>query len=286
MMPDTTTVHAPATVIDLIAAVRRQEYGCDPESLPVVGSFWIRQSTQFSGTPQKYRNHYLLVRVGTTFGACCVERDQLDPSVAEELSGQSVGALLSDPRLPIQIAALDAYFGAVRPHALASEAQTLMLPHGTPLERARARDEAIASLLTIQPDQRVALIGVVNSLVSAIERHGATCLPCDFNIDRTQDGQLVAKDMMPVLEQADLIVATGMTLGNGSFDRLLSVATIRRVPLIVYAQTGGAIVPRFLGRGVSAISAESFPFSQFSADPTPIYLYRAPEPIATGADAT
>ena len=71
-----------------------------------------------------------------------------------------------------------------------------------------------------------------------------------------------------------MIVATGMTLGNGSFDTILAAVRRRGIPFVVYAQTGSAIVPRFLGHGVTGISAEPFPFSQFSADPTPIHLYR------------
>ena len=263
------------TVADLIAAVQQGAYGIDPETLPVVGAFWIRQSTQFPGTQQKYRNYYLLVRVGTAFGACCVERDQLDSAVAEEVSGLSVAALLSDARLAVRTAALDAYFGTVLPHVDAPRSRPFMLPKGTPVERAGARDEAIASLLRIEPGHRVALIGVVNPLVAALEGRGATCLPCDFNMERTQSGLPVAQDMAPVLEAADVVIATGMTLGNGSFDRILAAVRRRRVPLVVYAQTGSAIAAQFVGQGVSALSAEPFPFSQFSAEPTPIYLYRA-----------
>lgn len=263
------------SVADVINDVQHGVYGPDPATLFVVGAFYVRQSTQFPGTQQKYRNYYLLVRVGASFGACCVERDQLDSVIAEELSGQSVAALLTDERLPVRIAALDAYLSSALPHPESTSARAMMLPHGAPPERARARDEAIASLLKLKPGQRVGLIGVVNPLVAAIQHYGATCLPCDFNMERTQGGLAVTKNMQPVLEQSDVIIATGMTLSNGSFDQILTAARSRNVPLIVFAQTGSAIVPRFLGNGVAAISAEPFPFSQFSADPTPIYLYRA-----------
>lgn len=250
-------------------------HGPDPAGMTAVGAFWVRQSTQFPGTTQKYRNYYLILRVGAAFGACCLERDQLDSLVAEELSGCDLATLLGDPRAPVRIAALDAYFGAVLPHRESQRAQALMLPLGTPLERACVRDEAIASLLDIAPGMRVGLIGVVNPLVAAITSRGGICLPCDFNMQRTADGIAVERDMLPVLNSTDLVIATGMTLGNGSFDRILEILRARNVPLVVYAQTGSAIVPRFLGDGVAAVSAEPFPFSQFSADPTPVWLYRA-----------
>jgi len=265
----------PATVAELTEAVLRGDYGPDPAGLHAVGAFWVRQSTQFPGTDTKYRNHYLVLRVESAFGGCCVERDQLDPAVAEELSGRAVAELLRDPRTPVRIAALDAYLALVRPHREQARAEPRLLPHGTPLQRAQARDAAIASLLRIAPGMRVGLIGVVNPLVEAIRARGGVCLPCDFNLERTADGTEVARDMEPVLAAADLVIATGMTLSNGSFDRILAALRARGVPLVVYAQTGSAIVPCFLGHGVSAVSAEPFPFSQFSADPTPIHLYRA-----------
>lgn len=265
----------PNDVAALTADVLAGRYGPDPDSLSAVGAFWVSQSTQFPGSAQKYRNYYLVLRVGAAFGACCLERDQLDAGIAEEIAGSDLATLLRDARLPVRIAALDAYLAAAAPHRDAVAATPLQLPAGTPLQRAQVRDAAIASLLRITPGLRVGLIGVVNPLVDAITAHGGICLPCDFNLERTADGTPVTRDMLPVLHNADLVIATGMTLGNGSFDRILAQLRPRRVPLVVYAQTGSAIVPRFLGDGVAAVCAEPFPFSQFSADPTQVWLYRA-----------
>ncbi|WEF33706.1 ATP-grasp domain-containing protein [Pseudoduganella chitinolytica] len=265
---------APADVAALLAAVQDGAFGADPATLHVTGAAWIAQSTRFPGTAQTYRNYYLLLRVGAAFGACCVEAADLDADIAPALAGATVATLLRDDRLPVRIAALDAYLNAVAPQREAADAQVLMLPAGAPPLRAMARDQAIASLVPIAPGQRVGLIGVVNPLVEAIERQGGICLPCDFNMTRTQGGLEVVRDMGPVLEQADIVIATGMTLSNGSFDTILAAARRRAIPLIVFAQTGSGIVPRFLGHGVTAVCAEPFPFSQFSAEPTPVFLHR------------
>lgn len=264
----------PATIAELIEQVLEGQLGRDPGELPVVGAFWVAQATQFPGTVQKYRNYYLLVRVEATFGACCVECDQLDATIAEDLAGSTLADLLRDERLAVRIAALDAYLGHRTPHTEAANAVPMLLPRGAPPVRAVARDQAIASLIRFKPGSKVGLIGVVNPLVAAIQQQGGICLPCDFNMKWTADGLTVTADMAPILEEADLIIATGMTLSNGSFDHILSAVRRRGIPFIVYAQTGSAIAPFFLGNGVSAVSAEPFPFSQFSADPTPIYLYR------------
>lgn len=267
----------PNTSIDsvdsLITQVLQGHFALDPATQPVVGAFAVRQSTRFPGATQTYRNHYLLLRVGTAFGGCCVEPAQLDEIDAESLAGQSVAQLLENPILPVRIAALDAYFGVTFPHRESDNAKPFELPLGTGVERAIARDEAIVSLLNIQPGQKIGLIGVVNPIVDEIEKLGGQCLPCDFNLERTASGIEVVKDMNPVLAEADMVIATGMTLSNGSFDDILAAARRRQIPLLIYAQTGSAIAARFFGQGVSAICAEPFPYSQFSAEPTSVFLY-------------
>lgn len=273
-----TTTSAPlervGSVTELINNALQEKYSESPTNLPVTGAFCIQQSTQFPQSKQKYRNYYLLLRVGKAFGGCCVEPEQLADITAEDLAGCTLAQLLEDSRLPVRIAALDAFFAYLYPHREHNKAQLFTLPLGTPLERAVARDEAIVSLLNIQQGQKVALIGVVNPIVDAITRRGGSCLPCDFNMDYTASGLKVAKDMETVLAQADFVIATGMTLSNGSFEQILTSVRKRKIPLLVYAQTGSAIIPQFLGLGVSAISAEPFPYSQFSAEPTALYLYR------------
>ena len=138
----------------------------------------------------------------------------------------------------MRIAALDAYVAVVRPHREARQATAITLPRGTPLERALARDEAIAGLIDVQPGQIVGLIGVVDPLVAAIPAHGAICLPCDFNKQLTHEGLAVVQDMQSLLDRADAIVATGMTLSNGSFDKIVAAARRRGIPLVIYGQTG------------------------------------------------
>ncbi|WP_237536796.1 DUF364 domain-containing protein [Streptomyces sp. SID5785] len=238
--------------------------------------FWIHHGTRLAGGDVTYRNQYVLVRLGSSFGGCAFEAGEIPPELCGEVSGSPLGALLGAevPR-PLRIAALDAYLAEVRPHRSARDAETVTLPAGPPTVRAAARDAAVAGLLDLPQGATVGLIGVVNPLVAALRERGCTPLPCDFNLRTTQWGDPVADDMHPVLDTADAIVATGMTLGNGSFDTILERCRARDIPLIVYAQSGSAVARAFLADGVTALSAEPFPFSQFSADPTPLYRYRA-----------
>lgn len=264
----------PASVASLTAAVLAGECGPAPAGLSVTSAFWLHHTTRLPGAYVTYKNYYVLLRVAEVFGACSFEAGELEPSFCEQTSGLSLDSLIADAPLPVRIAALDAYLASVEPHHAAPGAEEVVLPAGTPDVRARARDAAVAGLLDVRDGTKVALIGVVNPLVDAITARGGTCLPCDFNLRQTASGLPVSRDMTEVIDAADAVVATGMTLSNGSFDVLVDRCREQGKPLAVYAQTGSAVVRSFLGSGVTALSAEPFPFSQFSSRPTSLYRYR------------
>lgn len=260
------------SVTELREAILEGKLGPMPETLSITGSSSIYQTTQFPSSLIKYHNYYALLRVDSYFGACSHTAEQLDMQAAARFSGLSLDTVLRDERLPVLIAAMDAYLGAVYPHQ-SHCTETVEIPAGTPFEKAKLRDALIAETADIQPSQKVALIGVVNPLVEAIKQRGGTCLPCDFQLRETQWGEAVEPDMEKVLDCADSVICTAMTLGNGTFDRILERVAERRIPLIVYAQTGSAVAAQFIGKGVAALIAEPFPFTQFSAAASQLYRY-------------
>ncbi|CAM5232439.1 hypothetical protein GCM10010329_62940 [Streptomyces spiroverticillatus] len=264
----------PHSLPDLQHAVLDGDFGPPPHEMTVTSAFWLHHTTRLAGSPVTYRNRYLLMRSGDAFGACSFEGEEVTADFCAEASGQTLDTLLRHDTPAVRVAALDAYLGRVRPHRADPHAEPVLLPAGAPEERARARDAAVAGLLDLVPGTKVALIGVVNPLVAAIRERGGVPLPCDFHLRTTQWGDPVTDDMTEVLAQADAVVATGMTLGNGSFDTILEHCRKRALPLTVYAQTGSAVARAFLGSGVTGLSAEPFPFSQFSADATALYRYR------------
>ncbi|ANY08096.1 Rossmann-like domain-containing protein [Pseudonocardia sp. HH130630-07] len=264
------------TVDGLVAEVLDGGHGPDPAGLTATSVFWAGHGTRLAGGPVTYRNHYVLVRCGAAFGAASVRAGELDPVACQDLSGSGLDTLLAaGAPAPLRTAALDAYLAGVRPFRDDPAAERVELPAGTPEQRALARDAAVAGLLDVPAGARVALIGVVNPLVAAIRERGAECLPCDLDLRTTQWGDVVSDSAEEVIDAADTVVATGMTLANGTFDAIAARCRDRGIGLTVYAQTGAAVARAFLGDGVTALSAEPFPFSQFSADPTALYRYRA-----------
>jgi hypothetical protein len=262
-------------VAGLVQAALDGELGPDPATIPVTGSWSTIQRSGHAGRAQIYRNVVVSLRAGCAVGSCYVEPDELDAEDIDACVGHTLADLLPRPRLAIQVAALDAYFDFVAPHALQSGAEAVTIPGGTTLEKSLFRARRVVGLLDLRPGMRVALIGVVNSLIQAIREQDATCLACDFNTTRTEWGDPVSQHWQAVVDDADAVLATGMTLSNASFDPLLTRARARGLPLVVYAQTGSAVVPRFVGQGVTAVSAEPFPFFSLHGGPTTIYLYRS-----------
>lgn len=264
-------------VDELLAAVLGGELGPPPDEMTATSVFWLHHGTRLAGGDTTSLNRYLLVRTGCSFGACAFEEGEAAPGTCREASGSPLGVLLRGSDRPLRIAALDAYLAESHSHARAAAeglAEPVTLPTGAPELRAAARDAAVAGLLGVPRGARVALIGVVDPLVEAIRERGGVPLPCDLNLRRTRWGDPVTDDMHEILATADAVVATGMTIGNGTFDTILARCRERQVPLVVYAQTGASVARAFLGKGVTALSAEPFPFSQFSAGPTVLYRYR------------
>lgn len=259
----------------LIDDALRGALGADPANIRVTGSWSTVQRSSHAGRAQVYRNVVLSVRADCAVGSCSLEFNELDQTAVDDCAGATLAELLGSTQLPIRIAALDAFLALMTPHAAQPNATPVAVPGGTTLEKSLARARHVVALLSPPPGMRVALVGVVNSLIQALRERDATCLPCDFNISQTEWNEPVSRCWREVVDSADAVLATGMTLSNGSFEPLLARACERRIPLVIYAQTGSAIAPRFIGHGVSAVSAEPFPFFSLHGGPTTIYLYRS-----------
>ncbi|MEJ4113142.1 Rossmann-like domain-containing protein [Corynebacterium kroppenstedtii] len=258
-----------ATCVDDLCAIV-ESTGSDVIARSV---FYLEHGTRLGADHDDpvYRNRYVVVRIGTSFGACSCEAGRIGPHVAD-FSGLSAAEILRTAPAEVRMAVIDAVLADQRPHRDDPHGTVITLPTGTPLERAVARDDAIIDLLDPPAGATVALIGVVTPLVDAIIARGATPLLCDRNMD-TCLGLPVAHDATDVLTDADIVLSTGMTVSDGSFDQIRTHCLEHTIPLYFYAQSGSAIIRHFLGDGVAGLTAEHFPFSQFSADASPLYVY-------------
>ncbi|MFD9406433.1 Rossmann-like domain-containing protein [Streptomyces sp. NPDC059989] len=270
-----TTLHEPLvhTVDDLFGRVLASAYGPDPAEQRVALAFTTAQAVRHEGRSGGYRNEVLSLRLAAAVGSCAVEPGALPAGALDDCVGATVADLLGHPLLPVRIAALDAYLMHVRPHTPDHGARPYAIPAGSSLHRSRARARAVVDLLPKEPPRRVLVVGVVNSLLEQLRERGIPYAPCDLKGGATEWGEPVRTDALAELERCDAVLASGMTLGNGTFQPLLDHAAATAKPLVMFAQTGSAVLPRFLGAGVSAVSAEPYPFFWLDGGPGILHRY-------------
>jgi hypothetical protein len=254
------------TLTDLVELVRGGGLGPDPAACCVSVGFTTRQGARHATRGQSYRNTVVSLRVEDAVGSCAVE-DVADNEV-HGCVGSTVLDLLDHPNPAIRTAALDAYLAHARPHHLTATKSITVGP-GSSLAKSMARAEAVVDLLDPAPGDRVLVVGVVNSLLHHLRERGATYVACDLKGGRTEWDEPIITEA--ALDGCDLVLASGMTVGNGTFEPLLQRAVAAGTPMVLFAQTAAAVLPWFIGSGVRAVSAEPYPFFWLDGGPTTIH---------------
>ncbi|MFC8224834.1 hypothetical protein [Streptomyces sp. NPDC057287] len=264
-----------ASLDALLEQALHGELGPDPGARRIAVAFTTTQAVRHDGRQGGYRNEVLSLRLGSAVGSCAVEPGALPAGAVEDCAGAEVAVLLTHPLLPVRVAALDAYLMDVTPHSPSHGAQPVGIPAGSSLERSQARAAAVVDLLDVPPGSSVLVVGVVNSLLAELRSRSFIGIPCDFKGGTTEWGEPIGTDALGSIGRCDAVLASGMTLGNGTFDPLRRSALDHGKPLVMFAQTGSAVLPRFLGAGVAAVCAEPYPFFWLDGGPGTVHRYRA-----------
>ncbi|NEA97827.1 DUF364 domain-containing protein [Streptomyces sp. SID13726] len=259
---------------DPLDRARTGALGPDPAALRISVAFTTRQAVRHEGRGTGYRNEVLSLRLGAAVGSCAVEPGELPDSAVEDCAGADLARLLEHPSAPVRVAALDAYLAHVTPHTPDHGAEPVPLAAGSSLEKSRARAKAVVELLDLPAGATVLVVGVVNSLLEELRSRGLGYVPCDLKGGTTEWGEPVAADALTAAEHCDALLVSGMTLGNGTFEPLRLHAQRHGKQLVMFAQTGSAVLPRFLGHGVSAVCAEPYPFFWLDGGPGTLHRYR------------
>ncbi|MFE3774661.1 MULTISPECIES: hypothetical protein [unclassified Streptomyces] len=267
-----TAVHR-TTYDALIRRTLAGELGPDPAGQRISVAFTTRQAVRHDGRGTGYRNEVLSLRLGGAVGSCAVEPGALSDDAVEECVGADVARLLGHPLLPVRVAALDAYLMHITPHTPEHGARPAPLPAGTSLAKSRARARAVVELLDLPPGATVLVVGVVNSLLEELRSRGLGYVPCDLKGGTTEWDEPVVTDALAAAGPCAALLVSGMTLGNGTFEPLREHALRYGKQLVMFAQTGSAVLPRFLGHGVSAVCAEPYPFFWLDGGPGTVHRY-------------
>lgn len=272
-----TATPAVRSVAELVRRVQDSEFGPDPADCRISLAFTTTQAVRHPGRGTGYRNEVLSLRLERVVGSCAVEPGALPRDALDDCVGTDVAQLLAHPERAVRIAALDAYLAHVLPHTPACGARPRRLPPGGSLEKSRARARTVVELLPPGPTvRRVLVVGVVNSLLERLRERGIDYVPCDLKGGITEWDEPVRTDAQAESAGCDALLVSGMTLANGTFEPLLEHAGRTGKPFVLFAQTGSAVLPRFLGAGVTAVSAEPYPFFWLDGGPGVLHQYRLP----------
>ncbi|WP_369274055.1 DUF364 domain-containing protein [Streptomyces sp. R11] len=263
------------TYDDLVAHVRAGALGPDPGTQRIAVAFTTRQAVRHDGRGTGYRNEVLSLRLAEAVGSCAVEPGELPDGALDDCVGADVARLLDHPLPAVRVAALDAYLMHITPHTPDHGARPVPLPAGSSLEKSTARARAVVELLDLPAGSTVLVVGVVNSLLAALRSRGLGYVPCDLKGGATEWGEPVVADALTAAGSCDALLVSGMTLGNGTFEPLRQHALRHGKQLVMFAQTGSAVLPRFLGHGVSAVCAEPYPFFWLDGGPGTVHRYRS-----------
>ncbi|SFS31036.1 Rossmann-like domain-containing protein [Saccharopolyspora flava] len=232
--------------------------------------FLTQQGVRHASRRRSYRNHVLSLRVGDAVGSCAVEPGEVGEEVVLDCVGRPVRDVLRHPLSAVRVAALDAHLQDRRPHH--EHGERVRLERGDSLRKSLHRSQHVVDLLPTGV-RRVLVVGVVNSLLQRLRERGTGYVACDYKGGRTEWDEPVVTDAEAALGDCDAVLASGMVLGNGTFQTLLDHARDTGKPLVFFAQTGSGILPRFLGDGVTAVSAEPYPFFWLDGGESVLYRY-------------
>ncbi|MFN8079901.1 MAG: DUF364 domain-containing protein [Kineosporiaceae bacterium] len=153
--------------------------------------------------------------------------------------------------------------------------------NGSSDEKATFRARLILSLVTrLGPSKRVLLLGAVPSIVKALRVAGHQVMAFDMDpqwrgVDCYDIGVSVGNSnaYATTFPEADVVVATGMTLVNGSGLGLLEQTKSSNKPLVFYCQSLANIAP-ILASTWSQLAVISEPFpNYFLAGRTPFQVF-------------
>ncbi|GAA4862756.1 Rossmann-like domain-containing protein [Saccharopolyspora rosea] len=263
----------PRCLDDVVRGVRTGPLG-DRLDTPVGLGFLTQQAVRHASRDRSYRNHVLSLRIEDAVGSCSVEPGELTEDVIFDCLGTPARRLLDHPSEAVRVAALDAYLQWLRPHR--DHAEAVVLDRGSTLDKSLRRAAAVVDLLPPEPG-RVLVVGVVNSLLHHLRTRGIGYVACDRKGGRTEWDEEIRTDAAGALDDCDAVLASGMVLGNGTFAALLDHVRATGKPFVLFAQTASAVLPCFLDSGVTAVSAEPYPFFWLDGGQSTIYRYRAGE---------
>lgn len=224
------------------------------------------------------------VVVQTINQGCSYYENQEDPGISEKFLGKNVLDFSTSYRC-FDIAGLDAVYS----HLIRKPDKSYTI-EGANFDKAMSRANIVVneSLLTLRERKPkkgnkyvVVNVGVVDQFLECLSRHNDLILKAsDYYIgivDRQVRGIRVAHGTQTnkLIADADLAIITGMTLANGTLDKILDVAKKNNTRLAMFAETGSHFAAEYCQSGIDVVISEPLPFYLDGPGPCEINIYRS-----------
>lgn len=203
-------------------------------------------------------------------GRACIDREWL---------GQDARTLAFDHSC-MRVAVLDSIFSIFNRHP----AKTFLI-EGTSITKTRQRtdivvDQVMSFLESVGQKRkpRVVNVGAVGNIILSLLSKGAEVYATDLDenlIGREISGVTVESGdyTLPRIASSDVALVTGMTLPNGSINRIYEVAKESGTKLVMFNETGANLGESLCKLGVDCVVSEPFPFYIFQGQ-SRIDVYR------------
>jgi aldehyde:ferredoxin oxidoreductase len=172
--------------------------------------------------------------------------------------------------MDVQCALLDAAYASLR----STPAVERIIEGSTGTKAALRAEIVCAEVFRLAPKTpartpRVLLVGTVGAFVHELTRRGMDVACTDLDPDligqRLRGVEVEAGERnFTMLETADVLLVTGMTLGTPEFDRLLASARSQGTPTVLFAESGANFGHALCEYGVDCVVSEPFPFYIFA----------------------
>lgn len=218
---------------------------------------------------------YLLAQtVGQGCSYCC-GRACIDP----EWIGKDARTLTFDHSC-MRIATLDAVFSVFERNPVRTH-----LIEGSSIAKTDQRTEIVINeVMSLLDDvdskrkPRVVNVGVVGNFIRSLVDRGVDVAATDMDeslIGRSISGTIVegGDSTLQRVSSSDLALVTGMTLTNGTFDKIYEVAKESGTKVVMFNETGANLGESLCRLGVDCVISEPFPFYIFQGQ-SQIDIYR------------
>lgn len=213
------------------------------------------------------------IRMAYIFGQGCAYAERGSTFCGEDFVGKNPLDHLHALDRPSQIAVMDALFAK-----FPKKASDRIVLEGEVRAKSEQRpafySRNVIAKLGDTRNKRILMIGLVKAIARDLANHGISIAVTDLDAQAQTDArveqdqadriQFIHPDDIPgEMGTFDLVLVTGMTLANGTFQDISNLCRDNGVPLMLYAQTAAHLAPFTIGRGADYVIAEYFPFFVF-----------------------